>query len=168
MNLYSITNEYKRLLDDIAEGNIPEEAIKDTLDSVTDELNSKLDNIACYVKGLNAEAEAIRIEAITLQTRQKAKANESTRLMDYIHDAMITAGKSKLETARCKLSIKLNPEALNVTDTAALITWAQAKYEDLLTYASPTLDKVKIKELVKAGVQVPGCSLTRGERLEVK
>lgn len=166
MNLYELTDNYKRLLEDIENGDIPAEAIKDTLDAVEGELDAKLENIACYVKSVAAEEAAIKNEVTALQERQKSKHNEATRMMDYMHTAMNEAGKAKLETARCKISIKQNPESVNVGDI--FIAWAEQNNKALLTYAPPTANKTAIKELLKAGTEIPGCIITRGERIEVK
>ena len=168
MKLYEITAQYQRLMDDIAEGSIPEEAVKDTLDSVESELADKLDNIACFVKSVNAEAAAIKNEITALTERMKSKQAKADRLIEYMYGEMCAAGKNKIETARCKLTIKQNPEAVTISDNAAFIEWAQINNDNLLTYAQPTINKTKIKETIKSGETVPMCSITRGQRLEIK
>ena len=52
MKLYEINEKYSILLESIENGDIPEECIKDTLDSVEGELIDKLDNIVSYIKKL--------------------------------------------------------------------------------------------------------------------
>ena len=168
MKLYEITAQYQRLMDDIAEGNIPGEAVKDTLDAVEGEFDLKLDNLSCYVKSLNAEAKAIKNEIDTLTERMKSKQAEADRLIEYMYGEMCEVGKTKVETARCKLTIKQNPEAVTVSDTAMFIEWAKQFNDDLLTYAQPAINKTKIKETIKTGKTVPMCSITRGQRLEIK
>lgn len=168
MTLYDIRAEYLRLLDDIANEVIPEEAINDTLDGVEAELVDKIDNVACYVKGITAEAEAIKTEIAALQKRQKAKQREADRLIDYIYTTMSETGQRKIETPRNKLTIKQNPEAVTITNDAAFIEWAQEHNDELLTYTTPRINKTKIKQAIKAGETVPMCSITREERLEIK
>ena len=168
MKLYEITAQYQRLMDDIAEGNIPEEAVKDTLDAVEGEFDLKMDNLACYVKSVNAEAAAIKNEIAALTERMKSKQAEADRLIEYMYGEMCKVGKTKVETARCKLTIKQNPEAVTISDNAAFIEWAQINNDSLLTYAQPTINKTKIKETIKAGETVPMCSITRNQRLEMK
>ena len=168
MKLYEITAQYQRLMDDIAEGNIPGEAVKDTLDAVEGEFDLKLDNLSCYVKSLNAEATAIKNEITALTERMKSKQAEADRLIEYMYGEMCEVGKTKVETARCKLTIKQNPEAVTVSDTAMFIEWAKQFNDDLLTYAQPAINKTKIKETIKSGETVPMCSITRGQRLEIK
>jgi hypothetical protein len=40
--------------------------------------------------------------------------------------------------------------------------------EEYLRYADPEPNKVFIKEALKAGIEIPGCSLARSEKLEIK
>ncbi|MFA5099481.1 MAG: siphovirus Gp157 family protein [Candidatus Omnitrophota bacterium] len=166
MNIYNITAEYMRLLDAIASGEIPEEAIADTLEAVEGDFTYRIDNVSCYIKSLRAEAKAIKDESDILAARAKIKLNEADRLTEFIKNAMTSAGKNKLETPRCKITIKQNPES--VTVGADFISWAMVHNEELLSYADPAPDKAKIKSELQAGVEIPGCTLTRGERIEIK
>ena len=47
MKLYEIAEQHRQLLDLIKEGEIPEEAIADTLECVEGELNAKAESIIC-------------------------------------------------------------------------------------------------------------------------
>ena len=53
MKLYEIANDYLALLQAIDEGEIPEEAIADTLEAIEGEIEFKADNLACVLKTLN-------------------------------------------------------------------------------------------------------------------
>ena len=70
MKLYEIANEYLALVEAIENEEIPEEAVADTLEAMTAEIEDKADNIACLMKALNAEALAIREEEKRLAKRQ--------------------------------------------------------------------------------------------------
>ena len=166
MNLYEVASEYKRLLEDIEAGNIPEEAISDTLDSVECELSFKVENIACYIKSLQAESKAIKDEADALALRKKSKDAEAERLINYLMDAMKSAKKDKIETSKCRVTVRKNPESVIVG--ADFGKWAISNRKDLLTYAEPSPDKTAIKEALKSGEAIPGCSIFRTERLEIK
>ena len=168
MNLYNISSDYMRLLDDIAEGNIPPEAVKDTLEAVEGELTDKIDNIACYIKSVKASAAAIKAEAEALTARAKTKQNEADRLIDFIMTAMQMTGKSKIETVRCKISIRQNPEAVQIQDAETFTRWAAENDDSLLTYQAPAINKNAVKQALQAGIKLPGCELTRTERVEIK
>ena len=62
MSLYSLINDYQDFLEAVEAGEIPEEAITDTLEAIEGEIEVKIDNIASAIKNLTAEASMIRTE----------------------------------------------------------------------------------------------------------
>lgn len=168
MKLYEISQTYQQLLDAIDAGEIPEEAIADTLEAVEGELTDKIDNIACMLKAIRAEADMIKAEAAQLQERARSKQNQADKLAAYLLDAMKQTGKNEVETARNRLAIRRNPEAVTIADPTKFIEWAKENNKELLTYAPPVPNKTQIKEAIKTGATVPECKIERGERLEVR
>ena len=56
MKLYELTNDYQQLLAMLDEENdFPPEAIADTLESITAEIEDKADNIACMLKSASVK-----------------------------------------------------------------------------------------------------------------
>jgi hypothetical protein len=55
MKLYELANDYLALMQAIDNGEIPEEAIADTLESITAGIEEKADNIACLLKNIEAD-----------------------------------------------------------------------------------------------------------------
>ena len=58
MKLYELTDQYNQLLE-MADCDIPEDVLRDTLESISQEFDEKADSIACLIKDLDAEANAI-------------------------------------------------------------------------------------------------------------
>lgn len=102
MTLYEISREYSDFVIAVENGEIPEEAINDTFEMLTGELDEKIDNTACVIKNLNAEAAAIKGEIDALAARKKSKENLVAYLKNKIAQAMQSSGKIKLETRRRK------------------------------------------------------------------
>ncbi len=145
------------------------EAWETTLDAVGGEFDEKAGNIAALIKNLKAEEAALKAEADALERRRKVKENAAKRLTEYLKDAMIAAGKKKLDTLRAALSIKDNPESTVIENETAFIAWAQgAHHDEYLTYSAPKINKTAVKAALKDGDEVPGASLLRGKRLEIK
>ena len=165
--LYELTGQYIELLSAIESGDIPEEAISDTLEGMTGEITEKIDNCACIVKQLDSEAAAIKVEKDALAERQKVKEHQRDRLKDYIRQAMQLAGKKKVETSRNCVSVgKAQPKAV-ITDLDALQSrkdiWKPYDYRET------NVDKTSLKTLLQAGEQVPGAALQDGApRLTIK
>jgi len=166
--LYELTGQYAELLSVIESGDIPEEAISDTLEALGGELDEKIDSCACIVKQLDSEAAAIKSEKAALAERQSVKEHQRDRLKDYIRQAMGLAGKKKVETSRNCVSVgKAQPKAV-ITDLDALQSrkdiWKPYDYSK-----ETNVDKAALKTLLQSGEQVPGAALQGGApRLTIK
>lgn len=167
MKLYEIAADYANLLEAIERGDIPEEAIADTLESVVSILEDKADNIACMIKNLNAEAEAIKAEEKRLAERRKAKERQAEGMKEYLAETLLQAGYTKVETARNRISFRKNEKTV-VDDEAAFIEWAQKHNDDLLTYSAPTVNKTAVKTAIANGVAVVGAHVEATQNIQIK
>jgi len=159
--LYELTGQYAELLSAIESGDIPEEAISDTLEALGGELDEKIDNCACIVKQLDSEAAAIKAEKATLADRQSVKEHQRDRLKDYIRQAMQLAGKKKVETARNKITVGKPSQRAVITNIGALKScksvWKPYDYSK-----ETNVDKTSLKTLLQAGEPIPGAALQDG------
>ena len=88
MKLYEIAAEYQAFLDAVEAGEIPEEAIGDTLDGIVGEFDQKADNIACAIKGYMAEADALKKEEGALRDRRDSKMRKADQMKHYLSEQM--------------------------------------------------------------------------------
>ena len=109
MKLYEISADYQRFQEQIESGEIPEEAIADTLEAIEGEFDDKVDNIACIIKSLLAEAKEIKSERDALDGRMKQKQKTADRLTKSLKDEMLFSGRTKVETPRNVVKIRNNP-----------------------------------------------------------
>ena len=168
MNLYEINQSRLDFLEAIESGEIPDEAIADTLAGIDGEFEEKADDIACFIKSLLSEAQAIKAESDALLERADIKKHKAERLNDYLYQQFKLAGKSKIETSRNVLQIKKTPAAVKIDDTESFIKWAQENNDDLLNYGKPTPKKKEIKQAIESGTEIPGVKLESGEKLAIK
>lgn len=166
MKLYEITEQYLKFQDLCEIGVIPEEAAKDTLESINGEFSEKVDNIACLIKNSVAQSKALREEAGNLYKRAAAKDKASEYLTNYLLNNMKIAGKICVETNRNKITIRKNPESVEFDND--FISWAQINADHFLKYKEPTPDKKALKEAMKSGQNVPRARLIQNERVEIK
>ena len=167
MRLYEISNEYLSLLEAVENGDIPEEAIADTIESISSLFEDKADNIACLIKNLTAEAEAIKAEENNLAERRRAKEKRIDGLKTYLSEALCHAGYDKLETARNRISFRKS-ESVSVADEAKFIEWAAKNHVDLLTYKEPTLNKTAIKKALASGEEIAGAVIESKQNIQIK
>lgn len=149
MTLYELGSEYQELLSLIDNGEIPEEAIADTLEALQGELRDKIDNIACVIKNLKVEADAIKAEAKNLTERAKAKEKRADWLKKYLSATMQQSGIDKIETERNVIKFGKS-SVVEISD--GFIEWAKEHSEDLLrTKVEVEADKVALKAAIQNG-----------------
>lgn len=122
--LYELTSTYASLIAAIENGEIPEEAVADTLEAVEGEYEEKCDNVISAIKNLQAEAEAIKAEADKLIERQKAKIRQVENLIAYLTESMNRVGKTKHESAKHLVTFRAS-KALEIDDVDAYLAWAK-------------------------------------------
>lgn len=167
MNLYEISDEYIFLLETgVDEDGVPEEDLIEKLEKLGGELEEKADNIACVIKQLQAEATAIRTEEERLAERRKSREKNAERMKKYLADNLLAVGKTKLETARNKISFRKS-EAVEIDDFESFVQFA-ADYPNLLKAQKPQADKVEVKKLIMLGIDVAGCRLQENSNIQIK
>ncbi len=167
MKLYELAFEYKRFLTALDEGEIPLDAAEDTLECITAELEDKADNIACIVKQLSAEAEAIKAEEAALAERRKAKEKQIERIKEYLSRTLLDAGYDKIETARNKITFRKS-ESVSIADETAFIKWAASSRDDLLTYKEPSINRTAIKKALASGDEIEGACIESKQNIQIK
>lgn len=168
MTLYDISQSYLDFMAAVEAGEIPEDAIDDTLEAIEGALEVKADNIACLIKSEMAAADAIKYEMDTLAQRMKSKKVHADRLRDYLFRELSKADMRKIETARNRISIAKKPASVQVLDEAKAWAWLDENEHGDCLKVERSLRKSEIAKLLKDGVQVPGLDLVAGERLDIK
>lgn len=176
--LFEIANDFALLFDqlesfdEIEEADMREaaqEAWFDTLEGVEGEFEIKAENVAQYIKALRKEAEDIKEEEQALAARRRAKEKRADSLIGYLMSCMKQIHREKIETAKCKLSIRRNAESVQVSDEISLIgRLVMDGRTDLIRVKTPELDKTALKKALQAGEVIEGAALGRTESLIIK
>lgn len=166
MTLYEIADNYRNFFDAVEAGEIPEEAMADTLEAIDGDFEEKADNIACIIKEFLTLSSAQKAEAAELATRAKVNISKAENLRQYLLDCMQQTGKAKIETARNRIRICKKPPSLDVKPE--FIAWAQEGHDELLTYDVPKPNKKAIKTAMEAGTDIPYVVEVQGERLDIR
>lgn len=138
-------------------------SVAQALDALRMEREAKLENVACWVKNLSAEADAIREEEIRLVKRRKTAETKAANLKAWLLAAMTREDGTtdKLKTGRVAVSVKRNPPSTVVDDALLPSTYKVAK----ITYQA---NKDLIKRELLAGGEVPGAHLEYGRSVIIK
>lgn len=168
MKLYELAFAFAELNAAIENGEIPEEAISDTLESIELPFEEKADNIACLIKQLTANAEAIKAEEDRLKARRTAYLKRAERLTEYLKMCLANAGRNKLETARNVISFRKTPPKVVFENEAAFIEWAQVHAGGLLNYGKPTVDRTAVKVALENGAEIEGVRIESSQNIQIR
>ena len=168
MKLYELKAVYENFLEAIEAGEIPEEAIADTLESIEADIEEKADSIACLLKGLDADIAAIKAEEDRLEQRRKSKEKTKESIKEYLSSTLLAMGKTQIETARNKISFRKTPPKVVFDDEKSFIEWAILNDDSLLTYGKPTVNKTAIKEAIESGKEINGAKIVVGQNIQIK
>ena len=164
MKLYELSNDYLALMEAIENDELPEEAVADTLESIVVGIEDKADNIACILKSISADINAIKTEEDRLAERRKKKERLHERIKQYLSDELLKVGMDKVETARNKITFRKS-EAVEID--ATFMEWALTHRDDLLTYGKPTVNKTKVKDAIKSGAEIVGAQIVSKQNIQI-
>ena len=147
-----------------------EEAILDCVDMETGEIvdcekleelqmerDEKVQNIALWVKNLEADAKAYKEEKDAFAAKQKAAENKAESLKKYLSTYL--EGQA-FKSTRVNVSFR-SSTSVNVTDITKLP-------EQFLKYTEPTADKTAIKKMLQEGFTVDGAELVTNQNIQIK
>jgi hypothetical protein len=138
-------------------GEIINDEALEALNELEEARNVKIENIALFIKNLDAEASAIKAEEERLRSRRTTTENRVKWLKDYLNNML---DGEKFKSPRCSVSFR-NTKAVNITD-AALIPH---KY---LIPQEPKIDKREISAALKAGEIIDGAELEDRRSIVIK
>lgn len=163
MNLYELTDEYQKALDNLI---IDEETGEitnfDDLEKVSKDLDIKFENIACYIKNLNAEVKALKEEEENLNKRRKSKDKKIENLENYLSNIMQFLNKDKFESARAKISFRKS-ESVDICSALEEVEERFITREEVIK-----VDKTKIKEALKKGEELPYAQIITKQNIQIK
>ena len=124
---------------------------------LTMEREAQLENVACWIKELKVEAEALKAEKQRLAERQKVAENKMESLKNYLAYAL---DGQAFKTVRASVTFRKS-QAVEIADIYKLD-------ENYLRYKEPEADKTAIKEALKAGKTVAGATLVENTSVIIK
>lgn len=130
----------------------------EALDALLMQREEKLENVACYIKNLLADADALKAEKDKLADREKRCRSKADSLKRYLADNLQGAAFS---TAKCEISFRKS-EKVEVANVALL----PAELLRVTTTYEPKKDA--IKAAIKAGQKINGCELVESLNLQLK
>ena len=166
MRLYQLTSQHRALealqieeTDDAAL-----QAMYDTLEGLEGEIQVKAQSVAAHILNVEAMAAAAMDASKRLCERARRIQRRADAMRQYLHHHMELAGLTKIESPEFTLSVRKNPPSVQIIDQDAI----PQRFWVPVPPPAPALDKRGIAAELKAGMEVPGCSLAQSTRLEIK
>lgn len=157
-SLYELKNDYLRLLE--LEEEVDSEAFQDALDNLTDEINTKAENIAAVLKQMEADAKMLKDEETRLKSRRTAIENNYKRLKEYLKSELEVMEIDKVKTPKFTITVRNNPVKVVIKD------------EDLIPadYKIPkySIDKKVLKEALLNGEEIKGAELIQEKGVQIR
>ena len=157
MNLYELSQNYLAVQD----MDLEPETLKDTLDSIEEAIEVKAENIAKWIRNLEADKKAFEEEEKRFKEKKQAADNRIKSLKQYLEDNMRLTGKTKFKAGFFSFAIQNNPPSVEVFDEALIP-------KQFLIAQPVKIDRAGIKELLKAGEEVPGAELKHSSGLRIR
>lgn len=153
MKLYEIDQAIMDCID-METGEIINEEL---LNDLQMERDTKIENVALWIKELKAEAEALKAEKMAFAERQKVAENKMESLKKWLAYAL---NGEKFKTVRASVTFRTT-EKVEVADIFKLD-------ENYVRYRDPEADKDAIKKAIKAGQEVAGATLVSSTSVIIK
>ena len=118
----------------------------------------KLEGVACWIKNLLSDADAIKAEKDALADREARCRKKAEDLKKWLAEAL---GGQKFSTAKCAVSFRKSTK-LEVLDEDII---PRAYMVETVSYKP---DKQLIKEILKDGQTVMGCCLVENQNIQIK
>ena len=152
-NLYEINQAILDCLD-------PEtgEIIDERISELLMEKEQKLENIALWIKNLQADVQIFKTEKESFEKRQKAAEKKLASLMDYLTENL---KGEKFSTGKCAVSFRKSDRVEVYNETLVPKKYMAKK----ISYAP---DKDAIKALLKSGQKIKGCRLIEKLNPQIK
>jgi hypothetical protein len=158
--LYKIASDIRNVIELGDSGDLPDEAISDTLEALSMEFDDKLDAVLAYRQGLIHDASAYDAEIERLTQRKKALNSRAETLKDYAVNMMF-AVKKQSHKGLFSVSIGKPSKVVGIEDLNLL----PAQY--LVTKIEP--NKTEIKKAIQNGETIPGAAIIDGKpRITIK
>ena len=160
MTIYDIDREIERILMETDEnGELPEEALEELM-QLNEDREKKVENAACLVLDLQADAKKIREQEAALKQRRESLERRADKIKLFLEN--VTEGRA---FASPRVTIRYTKSsAVEIDDD---LFW-EAPAECFIRPGKPTANKDAIKAALKDGGVVPGARLVYKENLQIK
>lgn len=160
-SLYSLADEFLSMIQQLEEMEIDSETMADTIESLQLPIEDKIENIIKFAKNLESLSTARKAEAKRLNELAAADQKKADKLISYIDETLQRLGKKKMNAGIFELKYRKGSEVVIVNEI--LLPNQYERPDFYTTETKLTIGKPKLKEMLKAGEEIPGVSIVRNK-----
>ena len=150
-NIYELTDSIRLLWDLMDQGELDDDVLNDAMMNSQEDLKDKLEGYCKFIRQMESDVDGISVEIKRLQDRKAVLKNTIDRSKKVMQMAMETAGEKKVKGQIFTISIQANPESVVLDEQ-----YIENIPPEYLKAKDPELDKAKLKEDLKNGVNLEG------------
>lgn len=158
-NLYELTSNYKYVLDLADE--LDEQTLKDTLDSIKEPLEEKVDNTAKLIRSMKNDLEGYKKEQKRLRERRQTLENNIESIEKRLQYDLESNELDKIEGKTFKVSVQNNPVSIKILDEKMIPKGYFIEQE-------PKLNKKELLEDMKRGEEIFGAELQQTRSIRIR
>ena len=159
MNLFQLSEKYQELADN---NELDPTVIADTLDSIDDAWNDKLNNIAKWCESLDSDIDFLTKKKRSISDELSYRKNLRANLMTYLTSAIDDRGLKEVHTDDYILRPR-NYKQRTVIDDEGKVP-AEFKHVNAVV----AVDKTAVYKALKNGEEVPGAHLKPNRKVMIK
>lgn len=160
--LYKLADEYLAVATMLADSELSDTVIADTLEGASGDIEEKSWNTAALILQFEGEAAVIREAEQRMSTRRKSLERRVEWMRDYMLVQLIRTGISEIESPEFVIRVRDNPPKV-ILDDEDVIPKAYLQKETVITVL-----KAEIRKTLIEGKSVAGAHLEREKRLTIK
>ena len=157
--LYELSTGYKNI-EYLLENGEDNEELAAVLNSLSEEIEDKAENIAKLIKNYEADIEAFKTEEKRIAERRRTLENDVKRLKEYLFSNMKLTGKTKFKKGTFSFNIAKSPASVEIINQDII----PMDYRELVE----VINKKDILQDLKDGKDVQGAILKQGESLRIR
>lgn len=157
-SLYELTQQAMHLQDMLEAGDIDQEILDDTLESL--EVDTKIENICKVIRNLEAQSKACKEEEDRIAAKRKTAENGVKRLKDSLLLYLTATNQPKVEAGLFKVSKGTSKSVAILDENRIPVEYRVAQPDKI--------DKRAIADALKSGFEIDGAELSESNYVTIR
>ena len=159
--LYELTEMYQNI-SNLIEENADNETLEKALDEITDNIQTKAENMAKLIKSIEGNINVLKEEEKRLQTKRRALENKISSIKEYLEEQLKAMDLKKVQGNLFTVSIQKNPQSVNILNEDLI----PEKFK--ITKTTTSIDRRELLAALKEGQEVEGAEIKQTESLRIR